>query len=130
MNNEKLNSLSQKEELPVNSQIERFEHQNIGNNGSPEITETDESALESMAGQPGSGGIEALSPRSDYYDAEDLFQDPIGEIQMDLRTIREETEPLQLSNGNLNSNGNFNGDSRRYKIFVEAKLKSLQAKLK
>ena len=82
MNNKKLNSLSQKEELPVNSQIECFEHQN---NGSPEITETDESALESMAGQPGSGGIEALSPRSDYYDAEDLFQDPIGEIQMDLR---------------------------------------------
>ena len=128
MSNEKLKncSLSREEELPLNSQIERFEcpgHQ------SPEITETDETAvLESMAGQPGSGGIEALSPRSDYYDAEDIFQDQNGEIQMDLRTIREEIEPLQQQKGNLNSNGNLNGASRRYKridsLFLSSSCKS------
>ena len=50
------------------------------------LTENEESALESMAAQPGSGGIDALSPRSEYFDADDR---PI-DLQMELTTYQVE----------------------------------------
>ena len=67
------------------------------------LTENEESALESMAAQPGSGGIDALSPRSEYFDADDR---PI-DLQMELTTYQVEPKkeyvPMEVESLEPNS---------------------------
>lgn len=82
---------------PPNSQEESSEIFQKNGEEEQELTENEESALESMAAQPGSGGIDALSPRSEYFDADEGV--PI-DFQMELTTIKSESNgDDDLANG-------------------------------
>ncbi|CAG5104493.1 Oidioi.mRNA.OKI2018_I69.chr1.g1280.t1.cds [Oikopleura dioica] len=85
-----MNSQRETFEAPRSPTCSKDESSNVfQKNGEDEqdLTENEESALESMAAQPGSGGIDALSPRSEYLDADDR---PI-DLQMELTTYQVES---------------------------------------